>query len=55
MAPGPPEGALSASMLASIMDHVPSMHERHSISGFVVEYIVAIDVARVRVPAAALS
>ena len=32
-------------MLASTMDHVPSMHERHSIGGFVVVYIVAIDVA----------
>ena len=37
------------------MDHLPSTHETQSISGLVVGYIVAIDVTRVRFPAAALS
>ena len=54
-APGPTEGALSASMHAFNIDHVPSMHERYSISGLVVEYVVAIGVAWVRFPAVALS
>ena len=46
-APGPPKGALSASMLAFAMDHLPSMRDGQSISDLVVECIIAIDVTRV--------
>ena len=42
--PEPPKGALSASMLAFTMAHLPSMLEGQRINGLVVEYIVAIDV-----------
>ena len=41
-APGLPKGALSLSMIAFTMDHLPSMLEGQSINGLVVEYIGAI-------------
>jgi hypothetical protein len=42
-------------MLAFTMDLLPSMKDEQSISGLLVEYIVAIDVTRARISADSLS